>query len=323
MKPELSVIIPVYNEEALISKTFPLILKEVMHCTDHYEIWLIDDGSTDQTWNHIIYLCEEYDHIYAIRLSRNFGKELALCAGLEHARGKAVIVMDADLQHPPSRICEMMLLWKDEGYDIVEGVKCDRGKESLRNKWGSAFFYFLLNKFSGYELRGASDFKLLDEKVVQAWREMPERATFFRGMTEWLGFNKTTIEFEVPERPNGASRWRFFDLVRLAVKTVVSFSSFPLRIVNLVGIAFLIGSILLGVQTLYRKIIGEAVTGFTTVILLQLVIGSVLMFSIGVIGEYISAIYNETKRRPRYIVGEVIFNRQPKESIREKTMYEV
>lgn len=209
MRPDITIILPVYNEEVHIDGTLAIIREQLAQLGESFEMLIVDDGSTDRTWLRIEETCRRFAELSAIRLSRNFGKELALCAGLEHARGRAVIVMDADLQHPPSLLEEMVLLWKEEGYEIVECVKRSRGKEPLRNKLGSASFYYILNRLSGFDLRGASDFKLLDGKVVEAWRNMPERKTFFRGMTAWLGFSRTQIEFEVPERAGSTTRWSF------------------------------------------------------------------------------------------------------------------
>ncbi|MCE5173290.1 glycosyltransferase family 2 protein [Paenibacillus profundus] len=306
MNPEITIIVPVYNEEANIDEALTLIRSHMLQLGERFEMLIIDDGSKDRTWTRIEACCRRFEELSAIRLSRNFGKELALCAGLEQANGNAVIVMDADLQHPPALFSEMVHKWRVEGYEIVECVKRSRGKEPLQKKWGSALFYLMLNRMSGFDLHGASDFKLLDRKVIQAWRDMPERNTFFRGMTAWLGFSRAQIEFEVPERIGSTSRWGLVSLVKLAVQAVTSFSSLPLRFVNFAGALFLCGAIVLGAQTLYRKLVGEAVTGFTTVILLQLMIGSVIMVSLGIVGEYISAIYNETKHRPRYVVRERI-----------------
>ncbi|SFL64338.1 Glycosyltransferase involved in cell wall bisynthesis [Paenibacillus sp. 1_12] len=304
--PEISVVIPVYNEAVHIAHSLQLIEEELKRITYSYEIIVIDDGSKDATWQQLTLVREQSAHFTGIRLSRNFGKELALCAGLEHASGQAVIVMDSDLQHPPSLLIEMIRLWREEGKDIVECVKVDRGKESLNKSLSSAIFYKVLNRLSGFDLSGASDFKLLDQKVIQAWREMPERNMFFRGMTAWLGYEKAQIPFEVAERAGGKTQWPFHSLLRLGVSAVVSFSSIPLRFVSLFGFAFLFGALILGIQTLYQKFVGDAVTGFTTVILLLLVVGSVIMISLGIIGEYIASIYNEVKGRPRYLVSQKI-----------------
>lgn len=302
--PEISLIIPVFNEAAHIQKTILLLSSLLLKITDRFEIIVIDDGSTDNTWGQLAATHLLVAQLSAIRLSRNFGKELALCAGLEHCLGDAVIVMDADLQHPPSLLPEMVRLWREQGVDIVECVKTKRGKETLNYKLGSFFFYSLLNKLSGFHLDGASDFKLLDRKVVDAWREMPERNTFFRGMTAWLGYTRIQLTFEVEPRVSGSSRWGSVSLVKLAVNAVVSFSSIPLRFVSFFGVVFFLGAVALGLQTLYRKFDGTAVTGFTTVILLLLFIGSVIMVSLGVIGEYIASIYNEVKKRPRFLIRE-------------------
>lgn len=306
MEPEISIIIPVYNEEVHIVSSLARVEQEISQITSSYEIITIDDGSKDSTWERLTHFGEMSHHFYALRLSRNFGKELAMCAGLEHARGQAVIIMDSDMQHPPELLQQMVQLWRDEGKDIVECVKRSRGNESLDKAIGSSMFYTILNKLSGYELRGASDYKLLDQKVVRAWREMPERNTFFRGMVAWLGFDKAQIDFEVPERVDGNSQWSFTNLLKLAVNAVVAFSSIPLRFVSIFGVIFFLGAIILGIQTLFQKFLGNAVTGFTTVILLLLIIGSVIMISLGIIGEYIASIYNEVKGRPRYLVSDKI-----------------
>jgi glycosyltransferase involved in cell wall biosynthesis len=321
-KPEISVVIPVYNEEVHINQSLLLIEQELKRIAYSYEIIVIDDGSRDATWERLSIASERFSNFTALRLSRNFGKELALCAGLEHARGQAVIIMDSDLQHPPALLEEMVHLWREDGKEVVECVKKDRGKESLEKTIGATIFYNLLNRLSGFDLRGASDFKLLDQKVIRSWREMPERTTFFRGMTAWLGYNRAQIIFEVPERVGGKSQWHFFSLLRLAVNAIVSFSSIPLRIVSLFGFTFLIGAIVLGIQTLYQKFIGDAVTGFTTVILLLLFIGSIIMISLGVIGEYIASIYNEVKGRPRYLVSQEIV-KYASESDMSGSLYQV
>lgn len=306
--PEISVVIPVYNEELHIADSVEKIILHVREVTKEYELILIDDGSTDRTWDRLTEIVQRVPHVRAIGLSRNFGKEMALCAGLEASTGRAVIVMDGDLQHPPALIPQMVQIWRTQGVEIVECVKRERGKEDLRNRVGAAAFYGLLKMLTGYHLQGASDFKLLDQKVVHAWAQMPEKTTFFRGMTAWLGFKKATVEFEVAPRINGETKWSIIKLTKLALQAVVSFTSLPLRFVSMAGIFFLLAAVVLGIQTLYHKLIGTAVTGFTTVILLQLMIGSVIMISLGIIGEYMAAIYNEVKGRPRYLIRETLLS---------------
>jgi polyisoprenyl-phosphate glycosyltransferase len=304
--PKISLVIPVYNEGSHIVYSLKQIIKEIKKVTNNFEIIVVDDGSLDKTWMELLDNLFFLPNLFVIKLSRNFGKESALVAGLEQATGDAVIVMDADLQHPPSLIPEMINIWKNEDVGIIECIKRERGEESLRYRLSAKFFYWLLEKFTGYDLKGASDYKLLDKKVLNAWKKLPEKDTFFRGMTAWLGFKKIQFGFDVSPRIDGKPKWGFTNLVRLALNAVVSFSSLPLRFVSMVGILFFFAAFILGIHTLYQKINGNALTGFTTVILLQLIIGSVFMISLGIFGEYISAIYKEVKGRPRYIIENVM-----------------
>jgi glycosyltransferase involved in cell wall biosynthesis len=267
---------------------------------------MIDDGSTDDTWARIQQRAQSLPMLRAIRLSRNFGKELALCAGLERARGDAIIVMDGDGQHPPSLLPTMIGTWKTSGADIVQAVKSNRGRESVTSKAGALLFYVILNKLSGFELKGASDFKLINRKVLDTWLAMRERNVFFRGMTAWMGFNAVQIPFEVPARRTGKSHWSYLTRAKLALIGITTFSSFPLHFVTFAGVLFFIFAVGLGIQTLYLKLAGRAFTGFATVILLELIIGSLLMISLGIIGEYLARIYEEVKGRPRYIISESI-----------------
>lgn len=302
----VTILIPVYQEERQIYKNINTVHDILVRNGICHEFLLVEDGSRDNTWLEIKRLAAEIKEIKAIRFSRNFGKEAALCAGLEHVSGDACIVMDADLQHPPEVIPEMVKMWREQGINVIEGIKTSRGRESFLNKTGARAFYAILKKLSGLELNNASDFKLLDRSVVEAWRDMGERITFFRGMSAWVGFKRAKIPFAVAERFEGKSKWSFLRLFKLAINAITSFSSLPLHIVTFLGLCFLVGSFLLGVQTLYKYFAGISVDGFTTVILLLLIIGSTLMISLGIIGTYIAKIYDEVKFRPRYIVSERI-----------------
>ncbi len=308
--PLLSVVLPVFREGAQLSRFLTAVRSALSQCDLSYEMVLVDDGSPDDTWRVITAEAKTCHAIRALRLSRNFGKESALCAGLEHARGDAVIIMDADGQHPPSLIPEMVRTWQSSGADIVEGVKRRRGRESLFTKLGALLFYFILNKLSGFDFKGASDFKLMNRKAVDAWLKMHERNVFFRGMTVWMGFTTVQIPFEVAPRSIGHSTWSVFKRVKLALIGITAFSSFPLHLVTLAGAIFLGLSVILSLQTLYLKLTNQAVSGFATVILLELIIGSLLMMSLGIIGEYLARIYEEVKGRPRYLVRESIDCRQ-------------
>ena len=305
--PTYSVVIPVYCESQGL---FALLeeLHQVLEPLDRpFEIILIDDGSPDDTWTILEQLCQSYPSLKAVRLSRNFGKEYALSAGLELAKGAAIIIMDGDLQHPPALIPVMIDRWQNAPKpDIVEAVKTRRGQESFISRIGAKLFYSLLHKTSGYDLRGASDYKLLDRKVVNAWSRMGEHNLFFRGMSAWLGFNRVQIPFEVPDRLSGGTRWSIKNLVKLAITGVTSFSSLPLHFVTFSGGIFFVIAVILVLQTLWLKIIGHAVDGFATVIILLLIMGSLLMISLGIIGIYIARIYDEVKLRPRYLISETL-----------------
>jgi glycosyltransferase involved in cell wall biosynthesis len=305
-QPFLSVVMPVFREGAHLPSFLAAVRSSVDQCNLPYELVLVDDGSPDRTWQVIAAEAKSCQTLRALRLSRNFGKESAVCAGLEHARGDAVIVIDADGQHPPSLIPDMVRMWQSSGVDIVEAVKRRRGRESLSSKLGAQLFYFILNKLSGFHFKGASDFKLINRKAVDAWLKMHERNVFFRGMIVWMGFTTVQIPFEVVPRSAGRSTWSVLKRLKLALIGITAFSSFPLHLVTFAGVVFLGISVLLGLETLYLKLAGRAVSGFATVILLELIIGSLLMISLGIIGEYLARIYEEVKGRPRYLVKESI-----------------
>lgn len=304
MQPEISVVIPVYCEAAGIRVTLREVQKYLSQCASTWEIVVVDDGSKDSTWDEIAALSAGMPGLRGLRLSRNFGKEAAVSAGLAAARGRAVVLMDGDMQHPPSLLPTLVQTWRTGEADIVEAVKTSRGDESAMSAARAKLFYLILRAFSGHDLNGASDYKLLDQRVVEAYRTMKERNVFFRGMVSWMGFRTTQIPFEVEPRIAGDSGWSVFGLVRLAAVAVTSFSTFPLHLITIFGLIFLAFSVLLGVHTVYMKLSGTAINGFTTVILLLLIIGSSLMIGLGIIGEYLARIYEEVKQRPRYIVSQ-------------------
>lgn len=305
-KPVLSIIVPVYNEADVLAKCLSEIKRHAEMTHLRHELIVINDGSTDSTWEVLSGIALAMKEIKGINLSRNFGKEAAITAGLKYARGGAVIIMDGDLQHPPSLIPEMIAVWQSGQADIVEALKEERGKEPLSSKIGAGLFYRLMKILTNLDLDNSTDFKLLDRKVVDAYNRLPESSRFFRGIVSWLGFRKVQLPFAVPARPTGRSKWSISKLIRLAVTASTAFSSIPLHIVTVLGIVTFTLSVLIGVQTLYMKISGAAVSGFTTVILLLLFIGSTLMISLGIIGTYISRIFEEVKNRPKYIARDMI-----------------
>ena len=305
MNKMLSVVIPIYNETQIeigIKRTIGVLEKAEIP----YELILVDDGSSNNSWNEITDLAREYDTITAIALSRNFGKESALCAGLDNVRGGCCICIDSDMQHPPEIIPEMYRLWRDEGYEVVEGVKNARIKENPIYRLCANGFYKSLKKMSGIDLQNASDFRLLDKAALDAWKSMPEKETFFRGMSSWIGFRRTQVYFDVAEREIGTSKWSPKSLIRLGVNAITSYSSVPLYLASCFGVLFLLFFVIMIGETLYMKLSGHAQSGFTTVIILQLIIGSITMINIGIIGIYIKKIYEEVKGRPRYIIRRIV-----------------
>ncbi len=302
-RPLISVVIPFHNESGQLERTLRAVSDTLVSTGLDYELLAVDDGSLDGTWEELLALAQADKAIRLIRLSRNFGKEAALCAGLDQARGDAVIVMDGDLQHPPRYLPDMIASWQ-EGYQVVEGVKAGRGDESCLSRAAAGLFYRIFRKLSGIQLKNASDFKLLDRRVVDYWKTIPEKDTFFRALSAWMGFRRTSFPFVVEARAGGKSKWSFRKLVRLSVNALTGFSSRPLLLINSVGTFFLLAFFVLSVQTLVRYFRGRAATGFTTVILLQLLIGSLILISLGLIGIYIDSLFREVKARPRYFISE-------------------
>lgn len=305
---EISVVVPVRNEELQVAGFFAEIRRVLGE--ERFEVLFIDDGSTDATWDVVRKLRDEDWRAGGLRLSRNFGKEAAVWSGLEIARGDAVLVMDVDFQHPPALIPRMIELWRSGRWKIVEARKQRRGKEPLWYRWLSALFYSILQSGTGLDFAGATDFKLLDREVVEVLKTLPERSTFFRGICSWTGLERTSVEFEVP--PTGRpTRWNFLRLTKLSVDAITSFTPWPLFLVAIAGVVFAAFSVILGIDTLYMYFSGRAVTGFTTVILLVLIVGAAIMFGIAILGLYVSRLFDEVKGRPRVISLEAISPQPP------------
>ncbi len=299
----ISLVIPLHNE----SRFFDTLIKDIKEALgeqqDELEIVVVDDGSKDDTWEAVRQADIGAIRLKGVRFSRNFGKEAAIYAGLSEANGNPVIVMDGDGQHPPSLLPEMLRKWQS-GALVVEAVKSRRPLEPLWKKICTAFFYFIFRYATGLDLRASTDFKLLDRRVVDAYLELPERNRFFRGLTKWFNFPSAAILFEPAQRTTGETSWSLRHLVSFAWNSIVSFSVWPLRMLMAGGLAGIGASLLLLLQTLYCKFSGRAEPGFSTVIILQLLLGSAILFGLGVVGEYISKIYEEVKMRPLYVVLE-------------------
>ncbi len=300
----ISVVLPSYNEEKMIPIATERLGAILSEAGIDYELLFVDVGSRDGTWREILCCSASDPHVVSVHFSRNFGKEAAMFAGLEQAKGDGVVVMDCDLQHPPEKIVDMYRLWQ-EGYEVVEGIKEDRGEESGLHKFAANSFYSLISRATGMDMGSSSDFKLLDRKVVDTLNALPERNVFFRALSFWVGYKKTEVLYRVQERTEGVSKWSTKSLIKYAITNIASFSSAPLHMVTVMGVLTLIVAVVFGVISLVQKIMGTAQPGFTTVILLLLIIGSFLMISLGIIGYYLARIYDEIKGRPRYIISRI------------------
>lgn len=298
----LSVIIPSYNENENVLRTATAIAGILSGENIKYEIIFVDDGSSDGTWKQICAAGENDCCVRGIGFSRNFGKEGAIFAGLRAAKGDCAVIIDCDLQHPPELIPQMYRLWEG-GAEVVEAVKRSRGREGLFHRLFAKSFYKLMKSSSGINLDGASDFKLLDRKVINALNELPERITFFRALSSWVGFTTERVEFDVQPRTAGKSKFSMKSLFRFALNNITSFTNVPIHLITWVGVIFAVMAVILGVQTLVKYFCGQAAEGFSTVILLILITGSCVLLGVGVIGYYLSKIYEEIKQRPRYIIA--------------------
>lgn len=301
----VTVVIPVFNEANAFAHNFSAILELLGEIQDvDIDVVIVNDGSVDSTEQVVQQFCAQRADITLLNLTRNFGKEAAIHAGLDFSKGDAVIVMDSDLQHPPQLIPQMIQLWL-EGTRIVEAYKESRGKESVFSRLMANSFYRIFNTLSGMNLEKQCDFKLLDREIVDTYKALPERDRFFRGIVVWLGYPSVQLPFKVPDRAHGTSSWSRLRLARFSFSAITSFSAAPLQFVTLLGSVTLFISVVFGTIAMYHKFTGHAVSGFTTVILLILIIGSILMISLGLVGVYIARIYDEIKRRPSYVLGSI------------------
>lgn len=303
----LSIILPVYNEEQNIVRAYEAIRDVLASSRISFELVFVNDGSKDNSFEVIRKLSEDVEDakIIGLSFSRNFGKEAAIFTGLSHATGDVCAVMDCDLQHPPETLLEMYELWQ-QGFEIIEGVKRSRGKESLLYKGFAKLFYKLISKSTGIEMYRSSDFKMLDRKVVDEYVKLQERNIFFRALSSWLGYKSAVVEFDVKERISGVTKWSIKSLVKYAIGSITSFTTAPMQLITLSGMFFFVFAVAFGIHSFLKWATGHALEGFTTVILLLLIIGSLIMISLGIIGYYLARIYEEIKGRPRSIVREVV-----------------
>ncbi len=300
-RPLLSIVIPAFNEEENVANTAQVLGQVMTEANIRYELIFVSDGSRDKTFGEILKLSQSGGPVRGIEFSRNFGKEAAIFAGLQKVQGDCAVVMDCDLQHPPQTVVEMYHLW-EQGYEVIEGVKNTRGKESFLHKMFAGAFYKIISGLTGFNMANASDFKLLSKNVVQILLDMPERKTFFRALSFWVGFKTCQVHYDVQERAFGKTKWSPLKLIRYAVSNIIAFSTRPLSIVSYIGSAAILAGAIVAIQTIINWARGVALEGFTTVILLLLFLGGGILLGLGLIGQYVAAIYEEVKGRPRYVV---------------------
>ena len=299
----LSVIIPAYNERENIAHTAETLAAVLRKAEIPYELLFVDDGSTDGSWDAVRRCSAKQPAVRGLSFSRNFGKESAIFAGMAAAKGDCCVVIDCDLQHPPEKIVEMYRLW-EQGFEVIQGVKTSRGRESVFHRLAAGCFYRLISRSTGMDLANASDFRLLDRKAVDSLLAMGETGAFFRALSSWIGFRTASVEFDVQERYAGQSKWSTRALTGYALNNITGFTAVPLHIITYLGILTLLVSLVMGVIALCQKFSGRALEGFTTVIILQLLMSSIIMISLGIIGYYLSKIYDAQKGRPRYIISD-------------------
>ncbi len=304
---KISILIPCYNEE----KSLPLLYPELVKLMDgnpgyEWELMFVNDGSADGTLKVLKQLRQQDQRVNYVDLSRNFGKENAMLAGFDHVTGDCMVIIDADLQHPPTLIPEMIKWW-EEGYDDVYAKRKSRGKESWLRKRLSLEFYRILQRSSRFEvLKNVGDFRLLDRCCINALKSLRESERYTKGMYSWIGFKKKEIEFEQADRVAGESSWNYRQLFSFAIDGITSFTTAPLRISTVVGFIVSMCAFLYMIYVFFKAVLfGEPVQGYPTLVILILFLGGIQLLSLGIIGEYIGRIYNETKNRPDYIVREI------------------
>ena len=302
----VSILVPCYNEETSLPIFYKEIQNTIIQLKDYeWEILFINDGSKDQTLAFISHLYEIDQRVSYINLARNFGKENAMLAGFDYVKGDCVIIMDADLQDPPSLIPEVLKYW-EEGYQDVYAKRKTRGKESWLRKKLSMLFYYILEKSTRYEiLKNVGDFRLLDRKCINAIKQLRESERYTKGLFCWIGYRKKEVLFDRGDRIAGQSKWGYRALFNLAIEGIISFTTAPLRIATFIGMIVAIWALGYMAWIIIKALIwGDPVAGFPTIMTVMLFLGAVQLIAIGILGEYIGRIFNESKKRPTYLIDQ-------------------
>jgi glycosyltransferase involved in cell wall biosynthesis len=298
----ISCVVPVFNEEAVVVSFLDALHASLASLAARYEIIVVDDGSRDKTVENVLSL-PAAKRVKLLGLSRNFGKEIALTAGIEHAQGDVVILMDADFQHPLESLPDFLQQWA-QGYDMVYGTRNNRESESYVKRNFARLFYWLMQKITKIDIpNNAGDFRLLDKKIVLALRQFPERTRFMKGLYAWVGYKKIGVPFEVKDRAAGTSSWRLSRLAELAITGITSFSDVPLRVWGLIGFSISLISFLYAIYIVTVTLLfGADLPGFPTLVVAIMFLGGIQLLSVGILGEYIARIFTEVKQRPKYLL---------------------
>jgi glycosyltransferase involved in cell wall biosynthesis len=309
---ELSVIVPAYNEGQGIAAFLDVLFGVLRGCCTRFDVWVVDDGSRDDTWQRLISVRKRYPELRGLRFTRNFGKEAALLAGLRQSTAQAVVVMDSDGQHPPSLLPRMLDIWRAGEAQIIAAQKAARPTDSRVARLNAYLFNSMMRIMTGLDLSGASDYRLLDRRVVDALLAFPERVRFFRGMTVWTGFTTKHLAFDVAPRIAGSSRWSTAQLTKLAINVITAYSAKPLSLVFRLGLLGMLAAFFLFLQAVYSWMVGIAVSGWTSMTVVLLFFGSANLLGIGVLGAYLAQLFDEIKARPEYLIKQELEAVAPK-----------
>lgn len=301
-QPEISIIVPVYNEESNIRQLFDAVTTVVQPLNREFEIIYIDDGSRDKSFELVKTLSLKDKQVKGISLSRNFGHQIALTAGMQYARGQIIITMDADLQHPPE-VIPLLLEEHSMGYDIVNTCRIDSEKTGYFKKITSRFFYRFINLLADVSIpESSSDFRLMSRKALDCFLQFNERDRFTRGLVSWMGFRQSVVNYKSPPRISGKTKYTFRKMLHFAMDGITSFSARPLRIASYTGILVFFIGLIYAIYAIIQHVTGKTIPGWTSLLVTVLLLGGIQLLSLGIIGEYLARIFNESKARPLYFI---------------------
>ena len=307
-KVEISIVIPVFNEKQVLPLCYSSVSKELDELDKCYEIIFVDDGSTDDSDQYLCELSQKHSSVKLISLSRNFGKEAALSAGIDHALGDAVILFDVDLQDPPELIPQMISVWIDENVDVVVMRRRFREGETIMKKATAYWFYRLLNRISDFDIpTDTGDFRLMSRRAIEATKQLPERNRYMKGLFSWIGMDTRIIEYDRRPRAAGNAQQNYLKLINLAIQGITSFSIAPLRLAVIIGLLAALSGGVYGSWIIFKTVFyGDDVQGYPSMMAVITFLGGIQLFTIGILGEYVGKTYIESKQRPVYLIKKII-----------------